>query len=413
MIAQLPNKELTPHCRRPEDELSWNPKDGVQTYRSWLRLKERNKLTPERRTVYFVGPPDLGPGLEHVKKWAEPILKGATKEKPVPFPKTEEVLDYLKVFYHGLPVKMLTTPKLQFSVDDEVLKAKPKGAKKKGGKKTKTETLWLNTKAGMESIGIQTRATPDGTFSHQLNLNDLLDAAIDMLPDDAYALLMLVEHDIFEDEEDDFACGRAYGGSRIAVVSGARYNPILDIDQGIEREHSWPASHCEKYMMDCCAAAVDEDDVPKKKAKSTKAKISKPSPAEIQSPMYSALEAHKSLPSLDKIPSSKALSGLWLGRTARTAGHELGHCFGIGHCTTYACSMQGTASIIEDARQPPYLCPIDLVKVLTATEVEEADRDKAILGFCDRYKETHLFASYAAWIRSKNESVTVIDLTSD
>jgi archaemetzincin len=38
---------------------------------------------------------------------------------------------------------------------------------------------------------------------HQLNLNDLLDAAIEILPADAYALIMLVEHDMFEDEDDE------------------------------------------------------------------------------------------------------------------------------------------------------------------------------------------------------------------
>jgi archaemetzincin len=33
----------------------------------------------------------------------------------------------------------------------------------------------------------------------------------------------------------------------------------------------------------------------------------------------------------------------------------LGHCFGIAHCVYYACSMQGTASIIENSKQPLYL----------------------------------------------------------
>jgi len=65
--------------------------------------------------------------------------------------------------------------------------------------------------------------------------------------------------------------------------------------------------------------------------------------------------------------------------------------------------MQGTASIIEDARQPPYLCPVDLAKVLSATGSEEADRDNAILQYCDRHIHVHFFAAYAAWTRKKIE----------
>ena len=79
--------------------------------------------------------------------------------------------------------------------------------------KKSSPTLWLNTPKASSCIGLLSRATPKGNFTHQLNLNDLLDAAIDILPDDAYALLMMVEHDMFEDEDDDFVCGRAYGGS--------------------------------------------------------------------------------------------------------------------------------------------------------------------------------------------------------
>lgn len=325
----------------------------------------------------------------------------------VGFPESKDVLDYLGAFYHGLPVKMLPSPNLCFTadVDDESSspKTKSKGTNSKAAE-TKSPTLWLNTHTPSGCIGIRTRATPKGDFSHQLNLNDLLDAAIEILPDDAYALLMLVEHDIYEDEDDDFACGRAYGGSRIAVVSGARYNPILDATQRVERDHAWPASHCEKYMERCCEIAESDDEDETMEGVEFEEAVtvtSASSNAGVAIPMHAALSAHVSLPSLDLAPSVAALSGMWLGRVCRTASHELGHCFGIDHCVYYACAMQGTASVIEDARQPPYLCPVDLAKVLNATGADQKERYKALLAFCEKNEEAHLFAAYGAWIRRR------------
>lgn len=176
------------------------------------------------------------------------------------------------------------------------------------------------------------------------------------------------------------------------MVSGARYNPILDLDQSVVRDHGWPASHCEEYMQSCCERYKE---VPKKvrKAKASKLNDAK-APTEV-TPMRAALSAHMSLPSLEKVPSAAALSGLWLGRVCRTASHELGHCFGIAHCNYYACSMQSTASIVEDARQPPYLCPVDLAKVLTATGADVVERYASLLAFCNGHKGVHLFAAYA------------------
>jgi archaemetzincin len=376
----------------PEDELSWNPTEPQQSVRSWA--KTRNKVTPERRTVYFVGPPEVEPAVDFIEKWKEPWVEVPVKDKAVDFPKTEDVLEYMGAFYHGLPVKMLPRkPCFTADVDDDVVEISPPKAKGKTAKKVPEQSpmLWLNTHTPSGCIGIRTRATPNGAFTHQLNLNDLLDAAIEILPADAYALLMLVEHDIYEDEEDDFACGRAYGGSRIAVVSGARYNPILDQDQRLERNHAWPASHCEEYMQKCC-----DEPRPKKKAKTALTLLKGQDGT--MSPMHTALAAHMSLPSLKTAPSPAALSGLWLGRVCRTAGHELGHCFGIGHCVAYACSMQGTASIIEDARQPPYLCPIDLAKVLNSTGADEKERYRKLLQYCEKHQEAHLFAAFGAWI---------------
>jgi archaemetzincin len=306
---------------------------------------------------------------------------------------------------------MLPLPNLCYTADVDEEEFPPRKKSKRAssnaskGPETTSKMLWLNTHTSAGAIGIRSRATPKGDFTHQLNLNDLLDAAIEILPADAYALLMLVDHDIYEDDDDDFVCGRAYGGSRIAVVSGARYSPSLDAAQKIERDHAWPASHCEKYVNSCCQAAQDEDSGGETNQdfndEGCLIEVLGPSKDESVKPMYAALAAHRSLPSLDSTPSVAALSGLWLGRVCRTASHELGHCFGIGHCTYYACAMQGTASIIEDSRQPPYLCPVDLIKILTATGALETDRYRALLAFCDENKEAHLFAAFGAWIRAR------------
>ncbi|TVY48475.1 Archaemetzincin [Lachnellula occidentalis] len=386
----------------PEDDLSLDPSDPPQSLRSWSRGKHRNKITPERRTVYLAAPPSFSPEVSFAQKWSQP--KGArARSISGEHVKVEvqDVLEYLQAFYYGLPVKLLPLPKNpMFTNDVDDMEVDPPPKPTKG--KPERQTLWLNTHTPAGCVGIRSRPTPKGEFSHQLNLNDLLDAAIEILPKDAYAILMLVEHDIYEDEEDDFACGRAYGGSRIAVISTARYNPILDLKQNIERDHGWPASHCERYI-NWCVDGLEEVGGTKKR----KSEEGESSGESVMSPMHAALAAHNSLPSLAQgKPSAAALSALWLARACRTAAHELGHCFGIAHCVYYACSMQGTASIIEDARQPMYLCPIDLAKVLNATGANVKERYQALLEFCKGKNEGQVFKAHGAWIKARLEEIT-------
>jgi archaemetzincin len=353
--------------------------------RSWIRESSRNKVTPERKTIYLAAPPDMDPEVHYMSKWIIPKKKSAPMI--VGRPKIQEVLSYLQAFYYGLPVKLLPESVFRFTTVESNEEGYELG-------------LETNSPAGI--IGIQTRATHNADFTHQLNLNDLLDAAIAALPEDAYALLMLVEHDIYEDDEDDFACGRAYGGSRIAVVSTARYNPALDRQAGIEREHGWPASHCKTYLQTCYEkTGKGNGGQKKKKTQKTTSAVESSESSSDPTPLQSAVAAHNALPDLEPSSSAAALQGLWLGRVCRTAGHELGHCFGMDHCVYYACSMQGTASIIEDSRQPPYLCPVDLAKMLHATATSAEERYHALLTFCDKRKTTHLFAAYAAWIRAR------------
>src|SRR5271170_949147 len=97
--------------------------------------------------------------------------------------------------------------------------------------KTKNETFYppfIGLRTLTEIVRIRTLPSVNHIFKGQLNLDDLLDAAISILPDGAYALLFLVHQDLFESPEDEFFCGRAYGASRVAVVSIARCNPSLD-----------------------------------------------------------------------------------------------------------------------------------------------------------------------------------------
>ncbi|KAG1690559.1 hypothetical protein DVH05_028062 [Phytophthora capsici] len=372
----------------PGDDLSWDPKYDPQSLKSWLNEGDRNPVTDERKTIYVAPVPSVAARVKYVDKWVEPkLLDGARSiERPV----VADVVRYLTAFYTNLPVKLLSKPKLQFTSWDDDQPAK---------KQSKVSYIALSV--GSEAVRI--RARPSSIFTHQLNLEDILDAAMSILPTDAYALLLLVDHDLYEEEDNDFCCGRAYGGSRVAVVSSARYNPLLDAVQQVEREHAWPAPHCRKYV-DTCVKNNDSGS-PRKKKKKTSRQLDKHKdlPDYSSSAMEAAVRAFTSAPA-----TAQSEAALWLARVCRTASHELGHCFGMDHCVYYACSMQGSAGLSEDARQPPYLCPVDLAKIQIATSADLTERYKALLVFCESFEDQErTFSAFAAWLRHRIEEISI------
>ena len=399
----------------PGDDLAWDPTYPAQTIRSWLRDKDRNVVTPEQRTIYVVAPPRIEAKTdvsELLKKWTRPLSTHTAKP-----PAIEQVADYLRAFYYGMEVRVMPRSQLSFTNwedEDESSGKKPKGAARKARKAT-GPPKFIGLKTSTECVGVRVRTIEDSLFAGQMNLNDLLDVAIEIVPKDAYALLMLVEHDLYEEEDDDFACGRAYGGSRVAVVSMARYNPALDSAQDVEREHAWPASHCTKYINDICKSSDPSSQTEPKTKKKAGNLESGPSSHQHQqegqqqqqqqhdqssSPMHAAVSAYLALDPITDADEA-ANTALWLGRVCRTASHELGHCLGVDHCVYYACAMQGTASLAEDVRQPPYLCPVDLAKILRATGADVLERYQALLVFCQRYENAHMFAAFAAWLQRR------------
>lgn len=385
-------KIFPPPLVLPDDDLGEDPESPPQSFQEWLDGDWRNPVTAKRRTIYVAPAPLISDQVRFMKSWSDP--HGVRRDEQTPSPKLSDICDYLGAFYHGLPVKDLRQSPLQFVPWEE-------GKKKSTA--SKEEPSYVGLKTSKECVRIRTRPCPDGIYPRQLNLDDLLDVAISMLPKDAYALLLLVDYDLYEDEEDTFVCGRAYGGSRVAVVSSARYNPDLDELQSIERVHAWPMSHCADYISAFCSTSMPKA---KRQKKSGTTKTSQPGPQDdwtesLSTPLGAAFSISRSLS--ESSLSQQSLTALWLGRICRTTSHEVGHCFGIDHCSYYACCMQGTASICEDARQPPYLCPVDQAKLLYVTELPEDQRNQALLSFCERpeFIETHFFAPFAAWLRAR------------
>ncbi|KAK0627389.1 hypothetical protein B0T14DRAFT_512530 [Immersiella caudata] len=374
----------------PDDALFIDPKDPPQSLRSWTVEKMRNPFTEQRKTLYVAPVPTIPTNLSCMRSWARPVQaspKALTTAQSLRPPQIEDVTSYLEAFYHPLPVKTYPGTVAFTEWEDESKSSK----KKKTASSTPPDTVGLQV--GEEGItGIRTRYCPDGTFARQLNLSDILDAALEALLEDAYSLVMLIDQDLYEDEEDDFCCGRAFGSSRIAVVSSARYHPDLDVGV-VDREHMWPASHCVKYVREM----VGEGRVPKQAVKYG------------DTPLAAAVKAAVEAPA----PEGD-LYGLWFSRVARTVAHELGHCLCLGHCSYYACVMQGTAGMGEDVRQPPYLCPVCLAKVTKGLTVltpglEEKEfqvqRYRALQKFCEGWMGVGMFAGYHAWLEKRIQSM--------
>ena len=315
-------------------------------------------------------------------------------------PDIGDIITYLRAYHHGVNVRRLPdelswvlwdtdTPKRRSTAGSRTLPTEV-------GLKTHHEVIRIRIRLASSK---STKPTPGrGLFRYQVNQIDLLDVLETILPADACALLFIVHQDMYEDEDDDFCCGRAFGGSRIAIVSTARYDPVLDETQDVDRQHAWPASHCAEFVAKACGR--EEKGGRSKKSCPLRGSQDFEGQDRVEGALSEAVKAHH------EMSSSFNARTTYLLRVCRTASHEIGHCFAIDHCMYYSCVMQGTCSLPEDNRQPPHLCPVCEAKLTHAVTKEGANklsewkeaRHEAILDCCVSIGGA--FAPLAAWTRS-------------
>lgn len=183
----------------PNNGLACDSSHAPRKSRSWSNPKARNRVTCDRGTICLARSPIAGDRLSIVAGWNGPA--GSERGPEGRHPHFDDVLTYLRTFFYGFEVKeyahSLTLELWQVIIKEE---------------SPNSSFVGLQEGPVNSYAHIQPRSSPDGLFSHQLNFNDILDCAITIIPNNAYALLVLTDYDLYDDMGDDFCCGRAYGG---------------------------------------------------------------------------------------------------------------------------------------------------------------------------------------------------------
>lgn len=210
LSSTFPSPLVLPDDALAADEDEW---EG-QTVDEWRPAQYRNKVTNARRVLYLAAPPTCSVEVsDDVEAWARPLGHKANAAEAVD---VRDVAEYLRAFYHGMEVRLLSDD-LQFVRWDEPTVKRSKKARNDGRADRASKVSMIGLATSAEVIGIRTRDCQyDKQFRRQINLTDLLDVAIAVVPKDAYALVMLVNHDLYEDDDDDFACGRGKPDLRIS-----------------------------------------------------------------------------------------------------------------------------------------------------------------------------------------------------
>lgn len=88
-------------------------------------------------------------------------------------------------------------------------------------------------------------------------------------------------------------------------------------------------------------------------------------------------------------------------RSLKVMAHEIGHMFGMEHCTYYECVMNGSNHLDETDRRPVNLCPVCLRKLQYAIGFDPGRRYRDL----ERFFRKNKLGPEADWVRGRAEAV--------
>jgi len=86
-------------------------------------------------------------------------------------------------------------------------------------------------------------------------------------------------------------------------------------------------------------------------------------------------------PSFNEEPWTEDSRRLLLRRSCDTLAHEIGHMFGLAHCTFFECVMCGSNHLAEADARPMHACPVCLRKLYSSVHFDLVARERALLAF--------------------------------
>ncbi len=107
--------------------------------------------------------------------------------------------------------------------------------------------------------------------------------------------------------------------------------------------------------------------------------------------VYSLVRFYPAFWGEEETPEARRLG---LRRGLRTLVHETGHMFGVKHCKTYDCVMNGSNHLAESDSHPMHLCPECLKKFRWNIGFDVVARYEALKAFYTK----HGFEEDAAWV---------------
>jgi archaemetzincin len=145
---------------------------------------------------------------------------------------------------------------------------------------------------------------------------------------DAFSVVGVTMCDLYSCNSDLFVAGMAAGGSKVAVLSFARYHPMLKMCPEKWQDYG--------YIKKGSSYSYYEDNKPRP--------LTSPAgPPQIDMPAQAQAE--------------------YFRRAGKLLIHEMCHVYGIDHCIHYHCLMNGTAHLVEDFASPCHICCICLRKL--------------------------------------------------